>query len=149
MEIEIKGLGDLKRNLDRLSDEIPDTFAAAAEESSKRVVLSTVGLRKYPPLTDANRPPTPYYIRGRGTQTKRGNLGNSQRLGTQWNFRASGLRALIGNPVSYAKWVHGVEQARAMGNIGWRKLEEVAQQKRPQIQKVFNAWFKRLTDRYG
>ena len=149
MDIEINGLKDLERNLSRLSDEIPATFRAAAQESSDRVILSTVGLQEYPPASDANRPPEPYYIRGRGMQTKRGNLGNSERMGTRWTFRASGLTATIGNSASYSKWAHGEEQARAMEGHGWRRLLKTAQEKQAQIQKVYNAWFKRLTDRYG
>jgi hypothetical protein len=139
--IKIEGIDKLERFIKRFPVEVRRNMLAAAQEASKKVILPTMGLQKYPPATDVNRPPEPYYIRGRGTQTKSGNRGNSERLGTQWYVRALGRTgAEIGNRASYARWVHGEEQATAMGKIGWKKLIDVAKDKTADIIKVFDKW---------
>jgi hypothetical protein len=118
---------------------------AAGVEAHKRVILQTPGI-KYPPMTDANRPPVPYYIRGRGTQTAHGNLGNSERLGTQWYTKPAGTGTWIGNRASYAQYVHGDEdeQAKAMAAIGWKRLIDVINARMPEIVKVYQAWVNKL-----
>ncbi len=147
--VKIVGLEQIQRKLSSMSAEIEDTFHAGAEEASNRVILPTVGLQRYPPETEANRPPTPYYIRGRGTQTATRNYQNSERLGTRWVFsRLAGLRASIGNAASYAPYVHGENQARAMAPKGWRRLMDVADEKRSEIERVINAWFSRLVKKH-
>ena len=103
-------------------------------------LLKTKGLRNYPPSTAANLPPTPYYIRGRGTQYASRNAGDSERLGTQWTIQRRGYSTHIGNRASYAKWVHGDEQASWMANIGWRKLKEVAKEKIKPITRKYQKW---------
>ena len=54
------------------------------------------------------------------------------------------LSTVIGNVTSYAKWIHGRTRVRHMARIGWRILWEVADEKRGEITKVYNAWVKKL-----
>ena len=68
VRIEVRGLDKLLPKLDQVREQIGKTLQSAAKESLTEV-LDTEGLRKYPPETDANRPPYPYYERGRGTWT--------------------------------------------------------------------------------
>ena len=140
LEVEIKGLDKLKRAMQKFPRTVAKNMGAAGKEAADDVILSTEGLRNYPPETTANLPPTPYYIRGRGTQTASGNYGNSERLGTKWNVTRRGYETRVSNPASYARWVHGEEQAGAMAEIGWVKLWDTAKKKLKEITLRYNKW---------
>jgi hypothetical protein len=140
IQIEVRGLDKILSNLEKFPGQIQKYISQAGKESSDRVILPTQGLKKYPGTTAANAPPVPYYVRGKGTQTASGNLGNSERLGTQFYSEAAGLNTKIGNRASYAKYVVGEGQARFMGPKGWRKLFDVAKEKQAGIKKVYQTW---------
>ena len=140
LEVELKGLDKLNRAMKKFPKTVAKNLGAAGKESAEDIVLSTEGLRNYPPETAANKPPTPYYIRGVGTQTQSSNYLNSERLGTRWNVTRRGFQTSVSNPASYARYVHGEEQAGAMADIGWKKLYDTAKKKIKQITKVYQAW---------
>ena len=145
LKIEVKGLDILMRKFKQFPEEIKSHLSQAGDEAAERVLLPTEGLKKYPPQTAANEPPTPYYIRGRGMQYKTRNAMNSERLGTRWYVKSADLKTTIGNSASYAKWVHGDDtQAKAMANIGWKKLFETAKDKVTEITKVYQGWVNKL-----
>jgi hypothetical protein len=138
--IRVEGIDKLEKFARRFPAEIKRNMLAAAQEASTKVLLSTEGI-KYPPETAANLPPTPYYKRGTGTVTSHGTRRTSENLGKQWYVKAVGWGgAEIGNRASYARWVHGEEQANAMAKIGWRRLVDVAREKTGEIIKVFDKW---------
>lgn len=148
--IEIIGLDKVIAGLQKFPAAIARNLTAAGEESARRVILPTEGLQKYPPPTEANRPPTPYYIRGQGMQYASGNKGNSERLGSQFWVAPEGyLSTAIGNRASYADYVVGEGQAGFMGAKGWRKLIDVANEKIPEITKVFQAWVDKTIQELG
>ena len=148
--IKIEGMDELNAALNKFPAEVARNMQQAGAEASKKVLLPVQGLQKYPPATAANQPPEPYYIRGRGTQTKSGNLGNSERLGTQWYMRQAGkLGTELGNRTSYARWVHGEEQAQRMANIGWKRLVDVAVEKTKEIQVIYEKWINYTLNRLG
>ena len=141
IDIEVHGLEELKAAFAKFPTKVARNMSQAAHEAANRVILPTKGLQNYPPSTSANQPPTPYYIRGVGMQTSASrNLMNSENLGKQWTTKREGWTARIGNRASYAKWVHGDEQAEAMGAKGWRKLYDVAKEKIGAITKVYQGW---------
>ena len=140
LEVEIKGIDELNRAMRKFPRTVIKNLGAAGKESADDVILPTSGLRNYPQHTAANLPPTPYYIRGRGTQTASGNRGESERLGTKWNVTRRGYETRISNPASYARYVHGEEQAGAMAEIGWLKLWDTAKKKLKEITRVYNKW---------
>jgi hypothetical protein len=140
IKITVVGIEKIQAGLNKFPREIEKYVTQAGEQAAKREILNVVGMQKYPSATEANAPPTPYYIRGRGTQTASGNKGNSERLGTQWYVVRKGLGTEIGNRASYGKWVHGDEQAHFMKPKGWRILTEVVEEKMVQITKVYQAW---------
>ncbi len=148
IEVHVDGLEKLVAGMDRFGREIATDIGAAGEEAADEI-LDTTGLRRYPDATAANAPPTPYYIRGRGTQTAHGNLGNSERYGTQFYVRRESFTTIVGNRASYAEHLAGEQQARAMGRIGWRKLIDVAREKLPQIERIYQGWIDRLIARLG
>jgi len=139
--VQIRGLDRLTAAFEKFPKEVARNMSQAAHESSNDVILPTVGLQRYPPSTDANQPPTPYYIRGTGMQTSpMRNTGKSENLGKQWTTKREGWTVRIGNRASYAKYVHGDEQAGKMAEKRWRKLYDVAKEKVGKIQNVYSAW---------
>lgn len=148
--IKIEGLKELETAFKKFPAEVSKNVDAAGQEAAKKALLPTVGLQKYPPATAANFPPEPYYIRGRGTMRKGVLKATSERLGTQWYVRKSGkLGTEIGNRASYARWVHGEEQAGAMARIGWRRLVDVAKEKTAMIIKIYDKWIKYTLKKVG
>ncbi len=145
IQIQVKGVDEIIKKLNGMTAELEDTIQAAGEESGK-MLLAEEGLQKYPPETDANRPPAPYYERGRGMWTSDSvNTGSSERLGTRWVVERFGrLSTRIGNSASYAPFVHGTEQAWFHVLHGWRELFGVAKEKEGEIQRIYQAWIDRL-----
>lgn len=147
IRIEVRGLDKLIPKLNQVGEQLNEILQAAARESLAEV-LGTVGLRKYPPETEANQPPYPYYERGRGTWTSPGrNTGSSERYGTKWDESLVPYGARAVNNASYAPYLAGEEQAQAMAGKGWRKLRDVAEEKRAEIGKIFDGWIARLLKR--
>ena len=139
IRIEVEGLDKILDAFDRFPRQIAKNFSEAGHDAAK-LILRQEGLQNYPPHTSANRPPTPYYVRGRGTQYKSYNRGESENLGKRWTTYRLGGSMYIANNASYARWVHGEEQARAMGRIGWRKLKEVGKEKLKDITAIYQRW---------
>ena len=147
VHVEIKGLARLQAALRQFPGVVARDMSAAGKEAAEEI-LKTPGVRTYPGQTPANAPPVPYYIRGRGTETASGNLGNSEKLGTQWNVQR-GWSTRIGNRASYAGHVHGEKQAAAMGVIGWVKLKDAALMKLTQVRRTYNRWVKYTLAKLG
>ena len=145
IRIDIDGLDVLDRNFTRFKGEIKKYVQQGGKEAGE-MVLETEGLRKYPPLTSANQEPTPFYIRGRGTETAYGNRGNSEKLGANFYVKSEGYwNTKVGNRVSYARYVVGDEQAYHMGPNaripkGWRKLIDVAKENIVGITAKYQQW---------
>jgi hypothetical protein len=149
LSITIKGMDEVIAALDRFPKEIYRYMVAAGKEAGSRVI-STRGLKRYPPATEANVPPVPFYIRGMGTQYATRNLDNSEHYGSNFYVKASAYGAEVGNTeTSYAKYLGGDEQAGRMAKIGWRKLLEVAQEKVGLITDVYERWVAKLIKDLG
>ena len=144
IKITVVGLDKVLAALSKFPNQIAKYVAQAGDEAANRVILNERGLKKYPPATSANMPPTPYYIRGKGMQYKTYNTNSSERLGTQWYVKKAGLGTEIGNRASYARYVVGEQQASFMAPKGWRKLYEVAMEKKDKIKAVYQAWINKL-----
>lgn len=148
--ISVTGIDKLTANLDKLGDSIKKDLGTAGHEAATEI-LDTVGLRRYPDATEANQPPTPYYVRGRGMQRAgrrkpEYNDMKSQRMGTKFYTRITqgGTVVNIGNPVTYAPYVVGDEQPAHMAAKGWRKLVDVANEKITQITEIYQGWIDRI-----
>lgn len=149
ISVRIKGLDKLRAALKGAPDELKKAMQPAAEEIGHEI-LGTEGLQKYPPAGDANNPPTPYYIRGRGTQYAGGNANNSERYGTQFYVESAEYKTTIGNRASYAPYLAGEDtQASFMGAKGWRKLIEVAREKIEDIARIYGGWVARKLKELG
>lgn len=150
IKITVEGEERIIAALKEFPREISKAFTQAGRESAT-MILEQKGLKQYPPMTAANRPPYPYYERGRGTWTSPArNTGGSENLGKKWYMRKSGSwNYEIGNTASYAKYVHGDKQARAMQPKGWRKLTDVAKEKTTQITEIYSRWVSYVLAKIG
>jgi hypothetical protein len=142
--IQVEGLDKLIAKLDKFGDEISRGLEAAGKEAGQEII-DTVGLSRYPPEGKGNVLPYPFYIRKIGTQVSENkNLGNSEKYGTQFFIMAKGLITTIGNRASYARYLAGLRQSKAMAQIGWRKLYDVAKDKIPQLRGIYQRWINYL-----
>lgn len=149
IEITVVGADKLAAALDKFGDEIKRGMKDAGDEAAKGI-LETVGLRKYPPLTSANMPPTPYYIRRRGMQYATHNNQKSENYGRSYYVKHKAGSTVIGNSASYAKYLAGdKDQTGKMASIGWRKLVDVAREKIGEITKIYQGWVDRLIKTLG
>lgn len=149
IEVEVKGLEKVQEAFAKFPDTITKNFKAAGIEAAN-LILGTVGLRTYPPATAANFPPTPYYIRGRGTQYKSYNKGESERYGTKWKVsQVGGYHTKMSNTASYGRWLAGEEQAAHMAKIGWRKILDVAIDRLSDIVAIYQRAVKRTIEELG
>ncbi len=139
VSINVTGLDKLLAAFEKFPDEVARYLESAGREAAEEV-LDTTGLRAYPPAGAGNSPPTPYYVRGQGTQYASYNDGRSERFGTQFYVEPKDFVTTIGNRASYAKYLAGEEQAGHMGAIGWRKLLEVAIEKQPALAAIYQGW---------
>lgn len=142
VSIEVKGLKEIDAKLNKLGKSL-NKYAQQGMIQASKDILKTEGLQKYPPTTDANRPPTPWYLRGVGTQYKNRNDGRSERYGTQWHTDKVSWGAKVGNRASYAIYVGGDKQPGHMAAKGWRKLVDVVKEKQPKIKSALDAWIKK------
>jgi hypothetical protein len=157
IHIDIKGMDELMRKMDKFPAEIKQTMEAAGREAAVDVILKTQGVQKYPPATAANSPPAPYYIRGRGMMYASRLKATSERHGTQaggqvsgsWTVDPKDFKTTITAHASYAHWLIGEQQAGAMGRIGWRKIIEVAKERQADITRIYNLWVERLLKQIG
>ena len=139
LNIEIRGLDELRAKMKRLGLKLSDYMSNAAVEASKDL-LSAEGLQKYPPATSANQPPPPYYIRGVGMQYASKNDYKSEKLGASFTVKKIGYGAVIGNTASYAPHVIGANQSGRMKKIGWKNIVEWAASQVNNIKKIFDGW---------
>lgn len=131
--VEIRGLDELTRRLDSFKD-LKKVIPAL--EASARHIEGVV--KEYAPETAANKeggPGSRWYQRGFGPKwkVKSGEIHGrktSETLGRKWTVQSKnhGLTQIIGNNVSYAKYVHGEEQAHFHADRGWKTIFDVVKQ---------------------
>ena len=106
----------------------------------------------YPPETEANRPPPPYYVRGVGTQYKTYNRGESRQLSEHWKWRVDNLKTQVKGTVwnsvfTYGPYVHGIIRQMWFHKArDWRTVEKIATDTLDQVQRYFELSGKILAD---
>ena len=109
----------IPRELSHMIEEIIEESVAAAQD--------------YPPETEANQPPPPYYQRGAGMIGYDGSIvpgKESENLGGQWTYEIipteSGADGTLTNNASYAHWVHGEDtQMPWHARTGWLTIADI------------------------
>lgn len=156
IHIEVKGLKELQAAIAKFPRMVEIYMGKAGQEAADRVILNTAGLRKYPP--DAARAPQAqnwtdkqrryfFWALRQGiieVPYRRTLSPGSENFGKQWYVKRKGFSTEIGNRASYAHWLSGDDQSAYQAARGWRKLLDVANEKLPQITKVYNAWVAKL-----
>lgn len=148
VSFQIIGADRLEKAFNRFPKESWRHWKAAAKEAGSLVIRQR-GLKAYPPSGPGNKPPTPYYVRGIGTQYASFNKGNSERYGSRFEVKPEPYGARIVNDASYAQYLGGEKQARAMAAIGWRRLIDVANEKVEGIKAIYQGWTDKLLSAVG
>ena len=148
--IQVVGLDKVEAAFKRFPQEIEQDIGQAAAEAAK-LVIAQEGVSNYPPATEANAPPVPWYERNKGMWVNRAgqlvNKGNSEQYGKAFDVQKVRMGVTILNKASYGKYLGGEQQARHMARIGWRKVFDVAKEKQSEITEIFNLWIARLIRR--
>lgn len=143
LKVSVKGDKDIAEKVKRFFSIAPKHAQSAGREAMSEV-LDSPGIRRYPTSTDANSPPTPYYVRGVGMQYKSYNDGRSERYGSSWSISQRGYSTVADNSASYSGYLTDEkDQASHMARIGWRKFVDVGNEKIDKIKQIFNAWMKK------
>jgi hypothetical protein len=123
--VEIKGLDKLVAKITRLSE-----LRALDRGLRKGAEHVAIKVSKYPPETSANKPNGHWYERGYGPRWRGGTGGKrtSETLGRKWTVaRQRMLTWLVGNNVSYGKWVQDEDyQTWFHKRRGWPTTQMVA-----------------------
>jgi hypothetical protein len=126
LKLEVKGAEELQR---KLSQPMQGFIKSASRQAAGDIL---VAFQNYPPETIANRSSQRrWYERFFGPRWHRrdGSVGGrrtSEKLGQKWKLESSGaMNARITNTASYAGWVHGDKQTKAMRRIGWKTYHDV------------------------
>lgn len=108
---------------------IKETLYGGTQESLTE--LMTI-MQTYPPESEANRPPYPYWARGVGRIHASGNVDpQSEQYGQSWDLQVRsttfGTDGRLSNSASYAPWV-GARQTQAWFHAarGWPNVEDTA-----------------------
>src|SRR3990167_7243581 len=142
IDIKIEGADQLAKRLRTAGDLIRKTAMLDGMQDATKYVATNSAV--YPGLTDANAPPPPYYIRGKGTQYEKYNRGESKQLGDHWERKVSekgdGVQGTVENKTSYAPWVHGVVKQRWFHKItGWRNIERIRDDVEQGVVQIFRS----------
>jgi hypothetical protein len=150
INVTIKGLDKVLVSLDKFPDEI-DRMRIATGNAVFRLVTRDRGGGKdfYPPETQANRPPPPYYERGVGTHTGQGVQATSEQMNNKFYFNVEGPREYISNTASYSQYPIGEGQTGRMAAIGWQKLIDSAREKIGQIVEIWEQGIDDIIKRLG
>lgn len=151
IEVEIKGMKELLKKIEKV--EGGKYLEPVLQVGGERVKTE---VSPYPPTTIANDPSQlRWYERNYGPKwrTKSGAVhGNktSEMLGKRWYVKPNKAEksVTVGNPVSYAQYVHGDDsQAPFHGQRGWKKLAKTAKDNADEILKDMAAAFRQAWDK--
>lgn len=148
IRLEVTGLDKVREAFARWP-QVSGRYLTNAGKEVGAEIVNTEGLKKYPAPGPGNAPPTPYYIRGQGTQYASYLKHTSEDYQAQFYVEPKDYVTVIGNRASYAKWLASEQQARRMAALGWRRLYEVAEEKRPELEKIYQGWINLLLKDVG
>ena len=140
ISIEVKNAKKLIQAFES-GNQVAESLLVKAMQQS--VDLTATNAAVYPATSEANQPPTPYYIRGTGTQMSPDkNRGESEQLGQKWEklveIEANGVVGTVKNQTSYGPWVHGMLGQQAYHRQrGWRRVSKIASDVRQQVNNIF------------
>ena len=142
IDIKIESAEQLAKRLKLAGDLIRKTAMLGGMHDSTKYVATNAAV--YPPTSEANAPPPPYYIRGKGTQYEKYNRGESEQLNLHWDRRVSergdGVQGVVENKTSYAPWTHSVVRQSWFHKMrGWRNIERIKQDVEQGVVQIFRS----------
>lgn len=141
LEIKVKGLKELQAKFKKLPNRLEITFGQSLRKIFDLMMRDQGGGKPYyPPETEHNRPPVPFYIRGKGEEFGGFNDLTSEQMNTKFYYTPEFPKAYIGNTASYAGDVIGENQKPLFKEIGWMRLVDWVQRHMPQITAAFQDW---------
>jgi len=158
LELNIKGMDKVVAGMSHLNGHMSKYMVYAGREAADEV-LDTQGLREYPPngpkpamqMTDKQR--RGYFAKLNSGEIevpyRRGQSPGSEKYGSQWYIAEKKYGVKMGNRASYAGHLTSNDQANYMAGLGWRKLWDVAKEKKDRIQSIFQAWVDKLIQDAG
>lgn len=143
----VKGMKNVQSALARLRRDILSgrgTIGKELGQAATDIVLAPVGAgdggkKFYPPQTEHNRPPVPFYERGVGEHWAGHIERNSAQMNLRFYNRTMGKDTKIGNTAPYAPDVIGMAQLPLFKSIGWLRLIDRARRSQVAIR---DAWVK-------
>lgn len=140
IRIKVIGLKELRAKLRRAPQRLKAVAEAAGKEAAEYILADRGGGKMfYPPETEHNRPPAPYYERGVGEHWPGGRVSRtSQQMHSRFTIKPSGLKTYIGNTARYAPGVIGDSQRPLMREIGWAKLIDAARAAKDKIARIYD-----------
>lgn len=131
----------LKPIVDRMKKLVDSKIVDQTLEDYAEVVRLDV--TPYPPESEANAPPPPYYMRGQGTVTAAGVRRTSQDMGRKWHVNSSSRLITLRNEATYSGWVQGADQVGYHAARGWKNAVKRAEEMLPQLQDIFSRLFQK------
>ena len=152
IDIKIEGTDQLAKRLKTAGDLIRKTAMLGGMQDATKYVAQNAAV--YPPTTEANAPPPPYYIRGTGTQYASYNRRESEQLNLHWDRRVSergdSVQGVVENLVSYAPWTHSVVRQSWFHKMrGWRNIERIKSDVEQGVVKIFRDGVERALRVFG
>jgi hypothetical protein len=134
VRFEVHGLEEVYRKMERLANA---RIADKAVELYAKSIMADVD--DYPPETDANLPPAPYYKRGYGTVTNAGGTGRktSEAMGRKWHVKATSSLISLENDARYSGYVQGAKQALFHFQRGWKNAYIEADRRVSEVEDIF------------
>ena len=132
ISLEVKDHGLLKRLKTMRGVWIPESMEQGLEEFTEEVIAELI---VYPPLSEANNPPPPFYERGVGYYGRSGKLTKpSQQLDERWNFETrygkDHKEVIIRNMATYSGYVQDEDyQTPFHAARGWKTAQTVVREK--------------------
>ena len=131
----VEGLDRLMRKFTKMAD---------ANLAHKAVLMYAKDVESevtpYPPETEANQPPTPYYDRGVGMVTGTSAHRTSEDMLHKWMVHDTSP-ILLENTASYSGWLSGLHQVAWAGARGWKVAKVLAVQNLGRLKRIFHTIF--------
>lgn len=151
--IEVQGLKELQAALKKL----PPLAADMGTDKANEYMINV--LRSYPPprrvtyreayggwKSDKQRR---YFFWALRNGMIRVPYLRTQTLSGGWAIAGSGARSFIYNETPYVGWVMGDGQARMMQLIGWKKADDILEERKDRVTEKFNAGVKKAIKQLG
>lgn len=128
IDIKVDSRGkQVLRDLDKLTNDIKEVVE---KESMNIAVTFNREITDYPPPTDGNQPPTPYYARGRGYVRSNGVHPLSEQFGENVTHKIRSTPTEVeiefNLKPSYSNWLVGsIDQAKVHARNGWKTIRMV------------------------